>query len=125
MEARKEKKLSKEELKFLKAMQFVDVFGKRNKKKEKDGFIYLVKDNASNLVKIGITTNHVNRLKSLNTMVPLGVTTIAVIPSKRYESLEKEVHERYKHKRRNGEWFDFNDDDVKSCLDFIKNNDVR
>lgn len=120
METKRYEKLSNEELKFLKALQYVDVFKRKDKRKEKDGFIYLVKDNASNRIKIGITTNHKDRLRSLNTMVPYGITTIAVFQSGRYEELEKEVHEKYKDKRKNGEWFELNNDELKDCIEYIE-----
>lgn len=128
MKTKKQEKLSTEELEFLKALQFSDIFNKRNKVIQKNGYLYLVKDNASERIKIGITTNHKERLRSLNTMVPYGITVIEIFPSNRYVELEKEVHERYKDKRKNGEWFEFNEDELEECMYYIKEmtyDDVR
>lgn len=119
METKKQSPLTHEELMFLKALYMSGDLEPKHKKISKSGYLYLVKDNASNLVKIGITTNHKERLRALNTMVPHGITTIDIFQSNRYEELEKEVHDWYKDKRRNGEWFDFNDADIKDCLEYL------
>ncbi len=112
--------LTKEELMFLRILHYSDVVHNK-KERKKSGFLYLVKDNASNLIKIGITTNYKSRLKQLNRMVPHGIIPVAIYPAENYEVLEKDVHERYKDKRVNGEWFDFDNADVEDCKKYIEN----
>src|SRR5699024_8892039 len=73
-----------------------------------------------NRYKIGITTNYKDRLRSLNTIVPFGITIIEIYPSSKYKEIEKEVHERFNNRRRNGEWFEFNENDLKEFIDYVK-----
>lgn len=127
-EVDKREKFTKEELMFLKALHSSGAFRRKDKRDDENGFLYLVKDNASNRIKIGITTNHKERLRSLNTIVPYGITIISIFSSNRYKELERDVHERYKNKRRNGEWFEFNEVDLKECMEYIEKttyDDVR
>lgn len=72
--------------------------------------IYLILDSTNNLIKIGQSFNPKLREKTLHGVSPnwdLITTWIAPI------SVEKELHEKFKVKRKRGEWFDLNFSDLK------------
>ncbi|HLR69441.1 MAG TPA: GIY-YIG nuclease family protein [Virgibacillus sp.] len=121
MGAEKHGKLSHEQLMYLKLLHHGGAFNRRKTARDyTNGFLYIIKDNASNRYKIGITTNYKDRLRSLNTIVPFGITIIEIFPSSKYKEIEKDVHERFNNRRRNGEWFEFNENDLKECIDYVK-----
>jgi len=65
--------------------------------------VYLITD--GRYTKIGISANATRRLKEGSTWSADGsLRVLAHFPGGR--DLEKHLHERYAHKRMNGEWFD-------------------
>ena len=92
---------------------------KRNKEKN-EGFLYIIRDKGSGLIKIGITSNLGVRLSQLNTMVPMGITKIFSLKTTHYKELERHLHKEFAEKRMNGEWFDFDEVDINSAI-FLAN----
>jgi len=68
-------------------------------------------------LKIGRSNNAEKRLKSLQTGSPLRLSIAYVLPDKGH--LEKLLHEKFKKKRINGEWFTFSQDIVKEFESII------
>lgn len=82
-------------------------------KLKKEGYVYVIKKNDENIVKIGMSKNYDERTKQITTKLYFEVETIKVFKTDDMESLEKHLHELYKDKRLNGEWFKLTDSDIK------------
>lgn len=65
------------------------------------GYVYFVR--SSSLVKIGFSTNVLNRIIDLQVGNPIDATLVAAIPGS--EDTEKYFHHMFKHHREKGEWF--------------------
>ncbi len=76
----------------------------RTAREEKQGRVYFVKSETTNLIKIGFTTNHGNRINSLRNMSPTSLTLLGSISGS--FSTEKEIHTRFDGLRHHGEWFE-------------------
>lgn len=83
-------------------------------------YIYLVK-NDHELYKIGRTKELARRMKRFDVKLPFPVEVIAVIETYEPVTEEKLWHERFAHKRIDGEWFALDADDVAWMQQF----DVR
>lgn len=77
---------------------------------KKPGYVYLLK--SLGLYKIGKATNLKDRIKSYTTQNPHGIELITYTKTDDYTKLELEMHERFSDKRRKGEWFDLNEEDL-------------
>lgn len=66
-------------------------------------------------MKIGMSNspNCSSRFFSFCTFAPYGAEIVACILSENPLELEKQMHERFKDKRLNGEWFDITDEHIK------------
>lgn len=80
-----------------------------------DEVVYLIRA-ANGLVKIGFTNNLARRLHNLNSASPLDLKVIGCIKTAIAETIEAELHERYRHLRIRGEWFQLDDADVRDIL---------
>lgn len=89
----------------------------KSERKIKDGYVYLVKLN--NHYKIGIADNPESRLKEF-TLLPYELETIIVEKVLDNYGLEKELHEKYKHKRIRGEWFELDLQDVEEVKTILR-----
>lgn len=58
------------------------------------------------LIKIGITTNLVSRVRAIRNSSPIPLELLAIKPSTGFQ--EALTHEKFKHLRRHGEWFEDN-----------------
>lgn len=77
-------------------------------------YVYLMKDLRNNAHKIGISVNPQNRERTLQSEQPK-TELIAVkkyINRKIALAIEKALHDIYSHKRKRGEWFDLDSEDV-------------
>lgn len=84
-------------------------------KKSDPGYVYLLK-NMEGTYKIGKAKNPEDRLKTFTVKLPFRVEYTCIIPSHDMAELERDLHDLFKHKRVNGEWFNLDPDDVE----FIK-----
>ena len=78
--------------------------------------VYLILDSTNNLIKIGQSFYPKTREKTLHGVSPdwdLITTWIAPI------SEERELHKKYEHKRKRGEWFDLNFSDLKEIKEYM------
>lgn len=81
-------------------------------------FVYLMKDLRNNSHKIGISSSPERRERTLQSEQP----KTELIAAKKYINrkialnIEKALHETYKHKRKRGEWFDLDNEDLKEII---------
>jgi hypothetical protein len=81
------------------------------KKKAEAKTVYLI-TSESGLSKIGVSIDVWGRLKALQAMSPIELKLLGYKTVKRAGKLERELHARFKDKRRHGEWFDLTEDDI-------------
>lgn len=81
--------------------------------------VYLFKHIGTEFVKIGMTKNSdvLERFKQFSTYAPQGAEIVGVIATNNALQLEKNLHNIYKDKRLNGEFFRLTD---RECLEIIK-----
>ena len=89
----------------------------------KSSFVYLLCDVASNLYKIGVSReNPYKRISQLQTGNGNEIHLISYHKTEYPFKLEKHLHFVYGDKRKNGEWFKLDDDDVfkfeDNCLKY-------
>jgi len=80
-------------------------------REQKAGHVYLLK--AGPYYKIGISAQVDERIKQLSVLPPFDIELIHAIYDTNMYALEKDLHERFAPKRKNGEWFELDDSDVE------------
>jgi hypothetical protein len=87
--------------------------GVETSKSDPISYVYLVR--SGKLYKIGYSENHWRRKSELHKQTSEGITevhTISVIDDA--PGIERYWHERFKDKRRHGEWFDLSAEDIRA-----------
>jgi hypothetical protein len=79
-------------------------------------FIYILK--GLNSYKIGYTTNFNKRIKVYKTHNP-NIKTICLIESNNSFEFESYLHNRFKNKNVNGEWFDLTEEEVLFAIEYL------
>lgn len=82
------------------------------------GYVYLVRDTALGMTKIGSATDYRSRVGGLQTACPQELHLIAVIQSDKYIGIERELHAKYSDKRYRGEWFSLTDEDIDAIVTY-------
>jgi hypothetical protein len=77
-----------------------------------NGYVYLLKHGARREYKIGRSTNILRREGQIAVELPEKVQPIHVIQTNDPAGIEAYWHKRFESKRKNGEWFDLDRDDV-------------
>ena len=85
------------------------------------GYVYILKDNNSDLFKIGRSKNPIKRLSSLNTAAPYRLTLEHIIECDNYIKEEQFLHSILKLYKVRAEWFRLSSD-VLSWLKSIPKN---
>lgn len=75
------------------------------------GYVYVLKSDSGHY-KIGKTTDPKNRRETFGIKLPMEVEYIVLIQSSNHHRLEATLHEQFKHKRINGEWFNLSHNDL-------------
>jgi len=76
---------------------------KSKRKKNENGYIYLIKDEGSGLVKVGYSKNPSKRLKALQTSSP---STLKLLATKEGNyTTESKFHKAYQKDHIRGEWY--------------------
>lgn len=78
---------------------------------ERAGYVYVVKSGET--YKIGKSKDPENRLKTLQTGASHKFEVVAMIETPDCDTLEKQFHKCFIHKRTHGEWFNLTPDDVE------------
>ncbi len=96
----------------------------RDDEKRKDKcFVYLMIDTTNNYHKIGISNKPKYREKTLQSEKP----TIEMLAFKEFpsrviaKSIEKALHETFRHKNIRGEWFDLDESDINEITETLNN----
>lgn len=84
---------------------------KSQQKQSKEGWVYLLAGN--DYYKIGQTNDIKRRIGQISPKLPFEVEVLCVIPTNNAHKLEADLHNLYKEKRTNGEWFELNEADVE------------
>ena len=77
------------------------------------GYIYIIK--SGNLYKIGKSKDPKNRIKAIKISNPQ-LETIIYEKVFNYNTIEKHLHNSYKSRRRQGEWFELNNIDINNII---------
>lgn len=81
------------------------------KQSNKSGYVYLIRSQ-DGYFKIGHTSDPDNRMKTFSVKLPFDVEYVCLIWSGDRFELERSLHDLYKSKHVNGEWFNLSDEDV-------------
>lgn len=79
--------------------------------------VYLMYQEDSDLFKIGVSKHSKKRLKENQTGNGNKLQLIHCVPCRYPYVVESTLHNRFQHKRKEGEWFEFDNYDIK---DFVK-----
>lgn len=79
----------------------------------KPGYVYLIKS-ATGLYKIGRAKNLNSRVTNIQVSSPVEVELVYSIYSNDYITLEMELHQRFDHARKRGEWFALSESEVET-----------
>jgi len=71
----------------------------------KKRYTYLIKDDDNGLYKIGIAKDPQKRLKELQTGNPFQLRIVETYLSEYSNKVEKSLHRKYSHLKKEGEWF--------------------
>lgn len=93
----------------------IDLF---TEKKSKNGFVYVMKSDASPLYKIGLTTRPEERLKQIQEQALSKVDFVFLVQSDDIVRLEVELHRMFSEKRVRGEWFELTPHDIEQIKSY-------
>lgn len=91
----------------------------RNNNLDDAGYVYIMKDlNYPDVVKIGKSKTPSIREQTLGHQIP-SIQLYKVVKTKKMRELENIIHTQYKDKRKRGEWFELNENDIKQiCREY-------
>ena len=75
------------------------------------GYVYLIQS-PTGTFKIGRTNNPKNRMKTFSVKLPFEVSYLCLVPTTNMYKLERALHQKFAHRRVNGEWFALDETDV-------------
>lgn len=84
----------------------------RSRKRNRSGYVYILKQIGGTYYKIGRTNNPDNRLATFSVKLPFEVQYEHLIKTDDMYALEAELHARYAHCRVGGEFFALSPDDL-------------
>ena len=88
----------------------------KNDNEKPVGNVYLMREDAFGLCKIGIANNPMARLSSLQVSCPQNITLLGFLRIENARMYEAELHARYHDKHYRGEWFRLLDGDIDELL---------
>jgi hypothetical protein len=97
-------------LAWLQQRQFKEAKTQKQSKREKPGFIYLLK--CGQYCKIGRTKSVPSRLSALSIQLPERAELIHSFPTNRRQEAEARLHEQFSSQHINGEWFELTEEDI-------------
>ena len=90
---------------------------------KKNGYIYLIKNNDSGLFKIGITKDLKRRFRQLETQsgcsLRLVFAGLFLDDDTPVNETEKVLHNKYKDRKKIGEWFNLTREDILQIRNYI------
>lgn len=88
--------------------------GEGSKKAPQAGYVYVLR--GGGFYKIGRAKDPHKRAETLAIQLPYESDLVGYVHAPDYRALEAELHERFAHKRKNGEWFDLGPEDLAYIL---------
>ena len=82
----------------------------------KTGYVYLIHLATTQLYKIGFSKNPQQRCTALQKVAPAQLTILHIIETEDMVHTEQKLHGRFSNKRRNGEWFELDQQDLDYIL---------
>lgn len=82
------------------------------------GLVYIIK--AVNRYKIGKANDMKKRIKTLQTGCPVPIEAVFAIESQSAGTLEALAHQKFAEHRVLGEWFEFDEAVLQSCIEFLQ-----
>ena len=92
-------------------------YGNRIKKPSNN--VYILKIKNTNRYKIGVTCDIKNRIANIQNASPFNVEKYYSNKTKKASYIEKFLHDKFKEKQINREWFELNEVDLVYCIDKI------
>ncbi len=93
-------------------LKAIEQSARERKPRSTGGYVYLLQS-STGYWKIGRTHSPNNRLRTFNVKLPFEVEYKHLIQTDDMYALENQLHERFKDKRINGEWFTLDSEDVR------------
>ena len=89
---------------------------------KKDGCVYFFKHKKLKPIKIGYSAknNPYDRFEQLKTYAPFGAEIITFVKCSMAMEAERFLHEEFKDKRLQGEWFNITKKDIAYCVSYLK-----
>lgn len=82
-------------------------------------YVYVIQDiDISGYYKIGRTSNPSQRMATFGVQLPFRTAILRVIPCENSRRVEDHLHNHFHFSRKNGEWFDLNENQVVWLLQF-------
>ena len=86
------------------------------------GYVYIIRNENSKIVKIGKSLNLTSRLNNFKTSFGSGLILVGFFYCENYNDLENQLHKKFFDKKVSGEWFDLSEQQILDCID--ENNGV-
>lgn len=83
--------------------------------------LYIIQMLETNFFKIGISMDPNDRLKNIQTSNPYKLALIKTYDCEKSFEVEKIIHTKMDKFNANGEWFKFEDNELKNCMKLIEN----
>jgi len=83
------------------------------------GYVYLIGTKVFRWYKIGKSRTPEIRIKDLGILLPFKIEIIGVWRAVDHNTLEKELHDKYRYCQVNGEWFSFIDNEAEKLFRFL------
>lgn len=83
------------------------------------GYVYLIGTPVFGWYKIGKSVSPEIRIKDLGILLPFKIKVLSVWKAENHHLMEKTLHEIYKDKRINGEWFEFTKPEIYGVIESI------
>lgn len=84
------------------------------------GALYVIRCEGTRWVKIGRSKNAVqSRLSSMQSGCPLKLELVAIIEAPKHKNAEVQMHEKYKHRRGIGEWFEIHESEMPELINMM------
>ena len=99
-------------------------------KLENKGGVYFIKNSYNNQIKIGCSNDVSKRFKTLESeMYHLGLDFelrfLGAIYSDKYYIVENYLHNKYKNKRKIGEWFEISEKEATDCINNFNQDEIN
>ncbi len=92
---------------------------KETERRRVGGYVYLV-EGEGEIYKIGRTAQLEQRMSFFEIKLPFATQLVCAVQSDDIVTLERQLHERYKDKHLNGEWFRLTEQDVKEIMEMAR-----